>query len=560
MTAILDPLSEATQRAAPLIKTLRDDFKLPINLVLIPRLVINEDSKLPISTYYRFVANSLSSLNGSNTPRALFQGLPANQILTIRMDVPEPWDIQQGTVLQDTDNLRCNDECCGDAAYASLKSGNQMNLGDDAEHVTNVEYNLNGLLFSGQCYDISDQTPPNGLQFTLSEAASSQTEPSSGTLVMKTIGYWQLKSRPGVWQLKIAESSRGSDIYEMVEGTIQNNGKVNLADKPALSKRTLLMKDFVNRMEIVLVKRRSGFEDAELFDDDDKSDSGDDTINVFSLATGHLYERFLKIMMLSVTKRASRKVKFWFLENFLSPSFKASAFYMAEQIGCEVEFITYKWPEWLRAQSEKQRIIWGYKILFLDVLFPLDLKKVIYVDADQVVRGDLQELVDLDLEGAPYGYTPMCESNKETKGYQFWRDGFWPAHLRGKPYHISALYVVDLQRFRRELVGDQLRSVYQQLTADPNNLSNLDQDLPNYTQHQIKIHSLPQDWLWCETWCSMESKKTSKTIDLCNNPAHKEAKLSMAKRIISGELFQESWVELDEEVANYEQSYFDSLQ
>ncbi len=559
MTAILDPVAEATQRAAPLIQTLRDDFKLPINLLLIPRMEITEDSKIPISTYYRFVASSLDSLNGSNTPRALFQGLPTNQILTIRMDVPEPWDIQQGKVLQDTDNLRCNHESCGDTSFAALKSGKSVPSDSDEVHLTNVEYNLNGLLFFGQCYDISDQTPPNGLQFTLSQAVSTQSQPSSGTLVMKTVGYWQLKSSPGVWQLQIAENSRGADIYEIVKGKVENADRVALADLPVLKKRTLVMKDFVNRMEIVLVKRRKGFEDAELFDEDNELDSDDDTINVFSLATGHLYERFLKIMMLSVTKRASRKVKFWFLENFLSPSFKSSAFYMAEKIGCEVEFITYKWPEWLRAQSEKQRIIWGYKILFLDVLFPLDLKKVIYVDADQVVRGDLQELVDLDLEGAPYGYTPMCESNEETKGYQFWREGFWPSHLRGKPYHISALYVVDLQRFRRELVGDQLRAIYQQLTADPNNLSNLDQDLPNFAQNQIKIHSLPQEWLWCESWCSPETKKTSKTIDLCNNPAHKEAKLSMAKRIISGELFEESWVELDEEVADYEQSYVSSL-
>ena len=51
-----------------------------------------------------------------------------------------------------------------------------------------------------------------------------------------------------------------------------------------------------------------------------------------------------------------------------------------------MEFVTYKWPEWLRRQSEKQRIIWGYKILFLDVLFPLHVDKIIYVDADQVRR------------------------------------------------------------------------------------------------------------------------------------------------------------------------------
>ena len=30
-------------------------------------------------------------------------------------------------------------------------------------------------------------------------------------------------------------------------------------------------------------------------------------------------------------------------------------------------------------QTDKQRIIWGYKILFLDVMFPLDVKKIIFV-------------------------------------------------------------------------------------------------------------------------------------------------------------------------------------
>ena len=50
-----------------------------------------------------------------------------------------------------------------------------------------------------------------------------------------------------------------------------------------------------------------------------------------------------------------------------------------------------------------------YKILFLDVLFPLDVKKIIYVDADQVVRADLLELWHMDLKGHPYGYTPFCD-------------------------------------------------------------------------------------------------------------------------------------------------------
>ena len=51
----------------------------------------------------------------------------------------------------------------------------------------------------------------------------------------------------------------------------------------------------------------------------------------------------------------------------------------------------------------------------------------------------------MDLKGKPYAYTPFCTSREETLGFQFWRGGFWKDHLRGRPYHISALYVVDLQ-------------------------------------------------------------------------------------------------------------------
>ena len=57
----------------------------------------------------------------------------------------------------------------------------------------------------------------------------------------------------------------------------------------------------------------------------------------------------------------------------------------AKEYGFEYELVQYKWPRWLTQQKEKQRIMWGFKILFLDVLFPLDVKKFIFVDADQVI-------------------------------------------------------------------------------------------------------------------------------------------------------------------------------
>ncbi|CAB4446814.1 unnamed protein product [Rhizophagus irregularis] len=204
-------------------------------------------------------------------------------------------------------------------------------------------------------------------------------------------------------------------------------------------------------------------------------------INIFSVASGHLIQKVVLNFGLSKTfyHHLSRILSHIWLKNII----------------LNMKLVTYKWPHWLRAQKEKQRTIWGYKILFLDVLFPLDLDKVIFVDADQIVRADLKELVDMDLQGAPYGYTPFCDNRPEMDGFRFWKHGYWKDHLKGKPYHISAL-----------------------------------SGLPNNIQHIVPIFSLPLEWLWCETWCSDESLAGARTIDLCNNPMTKEPKLDRARR------------------------------
>lgn len=60
---------------------------------------------------------------------------------------------------------------------------------------------------------------------------------------------------------------------------------------------------------------------------------------------------------------------------------------------------------------------------------------------------------------------------------RFWKQGYWRNHLQGRSYHISALYVVDLKRFRRIAAGDRLRGQYQALSQDPNSLSNLGENV-----------------------------------------------------------------------------------
>jgi len=133
--------------------------------------------------------------------------------------------------------------------------------------------------------------------------------------------------------------------------------------------------------------------------------------------------------------------------------------------------------------------------------------------------------------------------NEETMGLRFWEQGFWKKHLGGMHYHISALFVVNLELFRAQAAGDHLRDVYQALTEDPSSLANLDQDLPNYVQRELNIFSLPAEWLWCETWCSNATKAHAKTIDMCQNPLRKEGKLQQARRIAP------EWAQYDSRIA-----------
>ena len=216
---------------------------------------------------------------------------------------------------------------------------------------------------------------------------------------------------------------------------------------------------------------------------------------------------------------------------------------LAAALGCEITLLdSPPWPQYLidydgeriGIRGDKQRLIWAYKILFLDTLFYGKTDRVIFVDADSVVRGDLAELWNADLDGAPYAFVPFChgdDANAATAGHRFWEAGFWGTHLGNTTkYHISALFVVDVPRLR--FFGDGLRTAYKGLAPDPNSLANLDQDLPNYLQKSgIPIAALPQDWLYCEAWCDSDRAKTAKAIDMCQNPLTKEHKLDMARRI-----------------------------
>jgi Glucosyltransferase 24 len=59
-------------------------------------------------------------------------------------------------------------------------------------------------------------------------------------------------------------------------------------------------------------------------------------VNIFSIASGHMYERLQKIMMLSVLRHTRSKVKFWLIKNYMSPQMREVLPLMAKHYGFEV--------------------------------------------------------------------------------------------------------------------------------------------------------------------------------------------------------------------------------
>ncbi|XP_037645930.1 UDP-glucose:glycoprotein glucosyltransferase 2 isoform X5 [Sebastes umbrosus] len=531
VVAVVDPLTREAQKMSPLLIVLSQVVNVRLQVFMNCRAKLSE---MPLKSFYRFVlesdVNFLANDTVSPGPVARFMDLPESPLLTLNMITPESWMVQAVRSPHDLDNIHLQ----------------------EVSGVVTAEYELEHLLLEGHCFDLSTGQPPRGLQFTL---GTSREPLMHDTIVMANLGYFQLKANPGAWILRLRKG-RSEDIYQV----LTHDGTDSPADAGDV---VVVLNSFHSKIVKVRVQKKADKMNEDLLSEDSESkgiwdsiasitgggskkDDGEkkkeDVLNIFSVASGHLYERFLRIMMLSVLRHTKTPVKFWFLKNYLSPSFKETISHMAESYDFQYELVQYKWPRWLHQQTEKQRIIWGYKILFLDVLFPLAVDKIIFVDADQIVRADLKELKDLNLEGAPYGFTPFCDSRREMEGYRFWKTGYWASHLGHRRYHISALFVVDLKKFRKIAAGDRLRGQYQALSQDPNSLSNLDQDLPNNMIHQVAIKSLPQEWLWCETWCDDTSKVSAKTIDLCNNPKTKEPKLTAAARIVP------EWVEYDNEI------------
>ena len=328
-TAAIQPLSPSGQKVISILNKFRHIPGVSLQLFAAGEISGEDQEKLPLLRFYQFVFQPLpifDDLGKIKTATAIFERLPRSALLTLGMDIPASWLIRPMKSLYDLDNIKLSN----------------LPKGIDLE----ADFTLENLLVQGHATDSATQAPPRGLQFVLGTVSN---EAMVDTITMANLGYLQLKGGPGVWNLSIRKG-RSDEVYQLQEINrgVQENSVVvdsfeDITVHPKVSKK-VGMKD-----QDVLVDPDSNEGDSGVWGSvkstlfGSRVKSTDDTvINVFSVASGHLYERFLAIMMLSVKKATKNPVKFWLIENFLSPSFLEFIPHLSKAFKFDYELVTCK--------------------------------------------------------------------------------------------------------------------------------------------------------------------------------------------------------------------------
>ncbi|XP_027630789.1 UDP-glucose:glycoprotein glucosyltransferase 2-like, partial [Tupaia chinensis] len=126
-------------------------------------------------------------------------------------------------------------------------------------------------------------------------------------------GYFQLKANPGAWILKLRQG-KSEDIYQIVGylcfSTFTHKGTDS---EPELGHVIVVLNSFKSKILEVQVQKKPDRIKEDILTEKDEKRKG-------------VWDSIKRIMMLSVLCNTKTPVKFWFLKNSLSPTFKIDKF------------------------------------------------------------------------------------------------------------------------------------------------------------------------------------------------------------------------------------------
>ncbi|XP_030090804.1 UDP-glucose:glycoprotein glucosyltransferase 2 isoform X4 [Serinus canaria] len=284
VVAIVDPLTREAQKMTHLLIVLKDIINMKLRLFLNCRSKLSE---VPLKSFYRFVLEPELTYginkNLPSEPVAKFLELPESPLLTLNMITPESWLVEAVNSSCDLDNIHLQ----------------------EIKGAVIAEYELEYILLEGHCFDVTTEQPPRGLQFTL---GTKKNPVMVDTIVMANLGYFQLKANPGAWTLRLRKG-RSEEIYQV----FSHEGTDSVAD---LTDVIVVLNNFRSKIIKVQVQKKPDKVNEELLTDGtsgkkgkvesvarfseeiptDEKEKKSDILNIFSVASGHLYERFLRLI------------------------------------------------------------------------------------------------------------------------------------------------------------------------------------------------------------------------------------------------------------------------
>jgi UDP-glucose:glycoprotein glucosyltransferase len=254
---------------------------------------------------------------------------------------------------------------------------------------------------------------------------------------------------------------------------------------------------------------------------------------VLIAAGGHLTENLAMMTMSSVIRRASVPVEFWILARFETPSFAADAAKLAAGSNCPCHVVRYEWPHWVESLPERARATSLSRLLFLDLMLPLDVERVISFEPGMVLRGDVAELLRLDMGGAPCAFVPFPRAEtKEMNSTVFWGRGFW-RNLNLSRHYRGAVFVVDLPRWRHFGVGELVRENMNGWAVDYHMCADLEDQVVSYVQVHVNVFPLPEEWGWCWGWYDEGTEKGAKAVGACRSGPNGEKSFTFLMNNVS---------------------------
>ncbi|XP_077029668.1 UDP-glucose:glycoprotein glucosyltransferase 2 isoform X2 [Agelaius phoeniceus] len=284
VVAIVDPLTREAQKMTHLLIVLKDVINMKLRLFLNCRSKLSE---VPLKSFYRFVLEPELTYGINkhlpSEPVAKFLELPESPLLTLNMITPESWLVEAVNSSCDLDNIHLQ----------------------EIKGAVIAEYELEYILLEGHCFDVTTGQPPRGLQFTL---GTKKNPVMVDTIVMANLGYFQLKANPGAWTLRLRKG-RSEEIYQV----FSHEGTDSIAD---LADVIVVLNNFRSKIIKVQVQKKPDKVNEELLTDGatgkkgkvesvarfseeipaDEKEKKSDILNIFSVASGHLYERFLRLI------------------------------------------------------------------------------------------------------------------------------------------------------------------------------------------------------------------------------------------------------------------------